>query len=157
MSEILERIVLSDGGASREDYFMAKAASFLISADGAHGVHPNFSEKHDPDYLPRLNGGPVIKLNAGYKYSTTSETAEVFRQICKKLSVPVQNFVVRSDTTCGSTIGAVSSSILGIKTVDVGTPMWAMHSIRETYGMKDQALMNKVLTYYFNRGIESNE
>ncbi len=153
LSEIIERIVLAGGGSSREDYFMAKAASFLISADGAHGVHPNFSDKHDPDYLPRLNGGPVIKLNANYKYSTTSETSLIFHQLCDELSIPVQNFVVRSDMPCGSTIGSISSSILGIRTVDVGNPMWAMHSIRETYGMKDHLLMNKVLTHYFNRGI----
>jgi aspartyl aminopeptidase len=155
LSEILERIVLAGGGASREDYFMAKAASFLISADGAHGVHPNFSDKHDPDYLPRLNGGPVIKFNANYKYSTTSETSLIFHQLCDELSIPVQKFVVRSDMPCGSTIGSISSSILGIKTVDVGNSMWAMHSIRETYGMKDHLLMNKVLTHYFNRGIEN--
>ena len=156
LSELLERIVLSGGGSSREDYFMAKAASFLISADGAHGVHPNFSEKHDPDYLPRLNGGPVIKLNAGYKYSTTSETSVIFQQLCEELSVPVQKFVGRSDMPGGTTIGAISSSILGIKTVDVGNPMWGMHSIRETYGMRDHAMMNKVLSRYFTRGIENN-
>lgn len=155
LSEILERIVLASGGTSREDYFIAKAASFLISADGAHGVHPNFSDKHDPDYLSRLNGGPVIKFNAGYKYSTTSETSEVFRQLCEELSVPVQSFVGRSDMPSGSTIGAISSSILGIKAVDVGNPMWAMHSIRETYGMKDHVFMKKVLTYYFNEGIKN--
>ena len=153
LSEILERIVLTANESNREDYFRAKALSFLISADGAHGVHPNFSEKHDPVYAPSLNKGPVIKLNASYKYATTSETALVFQMLCEDLNIPYQKFVGRSDIPSGSTIGAISSANLGIRTVDVGNPMWAMHSIRETYGMRDHALMNEVLTHYFNRGI----
>jgi aspartyl aminopeptidase len=157
LNELLERIVFSAGEPSKEDFFRAKASSFLISADGAHGVHPNFADKHDPDYSPQLNMGPVIKINASYKYASTSETSLIFQNLCKKLSVPFQKFIGRSDIPGGSTIGAISSANLGIRTVDVGNPMWGMHSIRETYGMKDHVLMNKVLTYYFNRGIEENE
>ena len=151
--EILERIVISGNELLREDFFRAKAASFLISADGAHAVHPNFSDKHDPDYAPRLNGGPVIKLNASYKYATTSETALMFQILCEEMSVPFQKFAGRSDVPSGSTIGAISAANLGIRTVDVGNPMWAMHSIRETYGVRDHSLMKKVLTHYFNKGI----
>lgn len=157
LSEILERIVLADKNNSKEDYFMAKASSFLISADGAHGVHPNFSDKHDPDYAPMLNSGPVIKLNASYKYATTSETSLVFQRLCEELSISYQKFAGRSDIPSGSTIGAISAANLGIRTVDVGNPMWAMHSIRETCGTMDHALMNKVLMHYFNRGITENE
>jgi len=153
LSEILERIILSDNKNTREDFFRAKAASFLISADGAHAVHPNFSDKHDPDYAPKLNGGPVIKMNAGFKYATTSETALVFQNICEELSIPCQKFIGRSDIPGGSTIGAISAANLGIRTVDVGNPMLAMHSIRETYGVKDHYFMNKILTYYFNKGL----
>ncbi|MCK5672788.1 MAG: M18 family aminopeptidase [Spirochaetales bacterium] len=153
LSEILERIVLSVTKNSKEDYFRAKAVSFLISADGAHAVHPNFSDKHDPDYAPQLNKGPVIKLNAAFKYATSSETSLIFQRLCDELSVPFQKFVGRSDIPSGSTIGAISAANLGIRTVDVGNPMWAMHSIRETYGMRDHALMNKILTHYFNKGI----
>ncbi|MCK5154347.1 MAG: M18 family aminopeptidase [Spirochaetales bacterium] len=157
LSEILERIVLSGKENTREDYFRAKAASFLISADGAHAVHPNFIDKHDPDYAPRLNGGPVIKLNAAFKYATTSETALVFQGICDELSIPFQKFAGRSDIPSGSTIGAISAANLGIRTVDVGNPMWAMHSIRETYGMRDHVLMNKILIHYYNKGISAYE
>lgn len=153
LTEILERIVLSSNEDSREDFFRAKAASFLISADGAHAVHPNFSDKHDPDYAPELNKGPVIKSNAAFKYATTSETSLIFERICEELSVPYQKFIGRSDVPSGSTIGAISSANLGIRTVDVGNPMWAMHSIRETYGMRDHDLINKVLTQFFNKGI----
>ncbi len=152
-TEILERIVIARGEISREDFFRAKTNSFFISADGAHGVHPNFKEKHDPDYTPKLNGGPVVKINAGYKYSTTSETAMVFRNLCEQISIPVQTFIGRSDMPGGGTIGAVSAAKLGIKTVDVGNPMWAMHSIRETYGLKDHDMMNRVLFHYYSKGI----
>ncbi|MDA3937718.1 MAG: M18 family aminopeptidase [Spirochaetia bacterium] len=157
LSEILERIVYSNKENTREDYFRAKAASFLISADGAHAVHPNFSDKHDPDYSPKLNKGPVIKLNAAFKYATSSETALVFQGLCEDLSIPFQKFIGRSDMPSGSTIGAISAANLGIRTVDVGNPMWAMHSIRETYGMRDHKLMNDVLTHYYNKGISRNE
>ncbi len=153
LTEILERIVLSANEDSREDFFRAKAASFFISADGAHAVHPNFSDKHDPDYAPELNKGPVVKSNAGCKYATTSETSLIFERICEELSVPYQRFIGRSDSLSGNTIGAISAANLGIRTVDVGNPMWAMHSIRETYGMRDHELMNKVLTRFFNKGI----
>jgi aspartyl aminopeptidase len=155
LAEILERIVLSIDENSRQDYFRAKAASFLISADGAHGVHPNFSDKHDPDYSPRLNGGPVIKLNAAYNYASTSETALVFQGLCEELDVPFQKFIGRSDIPGGSTIGAISSANLGIRTVDVGNSLWAMHSIRETYGMRDHDMMIKVLTHFYNKGISA--
>lgn len=153
LSEILERIVLSDRESTREDFFRAKASSFLISADGTHAVHPNFADKHDPDYAPKLNGGPVIKLSAAFKYATTSETALIFQRICEELSIPFQKFVGRSDIPGGSTIGAISAANLGIRTVDVGNSMWAMHSIRETCGVRDHSMMNKVLTHYFNKGI----
>ncbi len=157
LSEILERISLLEDEHSRDNYFRAKASSFLISADGAHGVHPNFNDKHDPDYAPELNKGPVIKLNAAFKYATTSETSFVFQGICEDLSIPYQKFIGRSDLPGGSTIGAISAANLGIKTVDVGNSMWAMHSIRETYGIKDHELMTRVLTHYFNEGISVYE
>jgi len=127
---------------------------FMIA--GAHAVHPAFSDKHDPDYSPQLNKGPVLKLNASFKYATSSETAAVFQNLCTNLSVPLQKFVGRSDIPSGGTIGAISSANLGIRTVDVGNPMWAMHSIRETYGMRDHALMIKVLNSFYNNGINEN-
>ncbi|MCW8196476.1 M18 family aminopeptidase [Proteobacteria bacterium 005FR1] len=111
--------------------------SMLISADNAHGVHPNYADRHDNNHAPRLNGGPVIKTNANQRYATNSETSAVFQQVCAEQGVPVQYFVSRSDMGCGSTIGPLTATALGIATVDVGIPTFAMHSIRELAGSED--------------------
>ncbi len=153
LKEILERIVLASGGSS-EDFFRAKARSFMISADGAHGVHPNFSDKHDPAYAPVLNGGPVIKMNAKYKYATTREGAARITRLCEEAGVPYQKFIGRSDMLSGGTIGAVSSALLGIKTADIGNPMLAMHSIRETAGTADHLSMITVMREFYRNGVK---
>lgn len=111
--------------------------SLMISADNAHGVHPNFMEKHDENHGPLLNRGPVIKVNANQRYATTSETSAFFRLLCDQAGVPVQIFVARTDMGCGSTIGPVVASEVGVKTIDVGCPTFAMHSIRELAGVQD--------------------
>lgn len=124
--------------------------SLLVSADNAHAVHPNFADRHDDNHGPKLNAGPVIKINSKQRYATTSETAAFFRHLCDQADVPVQSFVVRSDMGCGSTIGPITASRLGVRTVDVGVPTFAMHSIRELAGSQDAAYLIKVLTHYFN-------
>lgn len=111
--------------------------SMMISADNAHGIHPNFMEKHDENHGPLLNHGPVIKVNANQRYATTSETSAFFRMLCEAAEVPVQTFVARTDMGCGSTIGPVVASEVGVKTIDVGCPTFAMHSIRELAGVQD--------------------
>ncbi len=111
--------------------------SMMISADNAHGIHPNFMEKHDENHGPLLNRGPVIKVNANQRYATTSETSAFFRMLCEAAEVPVQSFVARTDMGCGSTIGPVVASEVGVKTIDVGCPTFAMHSIRELAGVQD--------------------
>ncbi|PID27584.1 MAG: M18 family aminopeptidase [Candidatus Cloacimonadota bacterium] len=141
--DILERIS-ANLTSSKEDFYRATANSFQISADGAHAVHPGFAEKHDPDYQPLLNGGPVIKQNANFRYATTSETSAYFENLCRKANVKCQKMMNRSDIPSGSTIGPMSSSILGIKTVDVGNPMLAMHSVREMCGTEDHEMMIRV-------------
>lgn len=123
--------------------------SRMISADNAHAIHPNYSEKHDAEHGPILNKGPVIKTNANQRYATNSETSATFRQLCEQLDVPVQDFVVRTDMGCGSTIGPITASTLGVKTLDIGVPTFAMHSIRELAGSRDAAMLNTVLTKYF--------
>lgn len=148
IKDLLERIIFANGG-NKEDYFRAIASSFQISADGVHAVHPNFADKHDPEYQPEINAGPAIKMNANFRYATTSETAAIFMALCEKAQVPYQKMVNRSDIPSGSTIGPVSSSITGIKTVDVGNPMLAMHSIRELAGAKDHIYMTKVFEVFF--------
>ncbi len=123
--------------------------SLLISADNAHAVHPNYADKHDANHGPKLNAGPVIKVNSNQRYATSSETAGFFRHLCLAEEVPVQSFVTRSDMGCGSTIGPLTASQLGVRTVDIGLPTFAMHSIRELAGSHDLAHMVKVLTAFF--------
>ncbi|UAW97471.1 M18 family aminopeptidase [Halopseudomonas nanhaiensis] len=125
--------------------------SILVSADNAHAVHPNFADRHDANHGPRLNAGPVIKINSNQRYATTSETAALFRDLCEQAGVPVQSFVVRSDMGCGSTIGPITSSRLGVRTVDIGAPTFAMHSIRELAGSRDPDYLIRVLTHFCDR------
>lgn len=125
--------------------------SMMISADNAHAIHPNYADKHDAEHGPKLNHGPVIKTNANQRYATNSETSAYFRQLCEQVDVPVQDFVVRTDMGCGSTIGPMTSSNLGVKTIDIGVPTYAMHSIRELAGSQDAFMLNQVLTQFFNK------
>jgi aspartyl aminopeptidase len=123
--------------------------SLLVSADNAHGVHPNYEGKHDANHGPKLNAGPVIKVNSNQRYATNSETAGFFRYLCLTEEVPVQSFVVRSDMGCGSTIGPITASQLGVRTVDIGLPTFAMHSIRELAGSHDLAHLVRVLSAFY--------
>jgi aspartyl aminopeptidase len=125
------------------------ARSMMISADNAHGIHPNFSDKHDANHGPVLNKGPVIKLNANQRYATTDITSSLFRMLAALDNVPVQEFVVRSDMACGSTIGPITSAEIGVRTIDIGVPQLAMHSIRELAGTDDLINTIKVFKQFF--------
>ena len=116
---------------------MALAESFMISADNAHAVHPNYTEKADPTNRPYLNEGIVLKFNANQKYCTDAVSAAMFRDICKQANVPVQTFTNRSDIAGGSTLGNISNTQVPMNTVDIGLPQLAMHSPYETAGVKD--------------------
>ncbi|CAK8720399.1 M18 family aminopeptidase [Candidatus Electronema halotolerans] len=143
LRELLERL-LPDAAARQT----VLRQSFFISADNAHAVHPNFAAKHDPQHLPKLGLGPVIKFNANQRYATTAASAAKFRQICAQAGVPVQDFVSRSDMGCGSTIGPLTASGIGVETVDVGIPSLAMHSIRETAACADCLHLCAVLRHF---------
>lgn len=119
--------------------------SNLISCDNAHGIHPNFSDKHDANHGPILNQGPVIKINASQRYASNSVSSARFQQACEQADVPVQHFVMRADMACGSTIGPITAGELGIETLDIGAAQWGMHSIRETAGSKDIDLLHRAL------------
>lgn len=132
-----------------ESYARAIHKSLLISADNAHGVHPNYPEKHDEYHGPMLNAGPVIKINANQRYASTDVTQSFFRQLCAQAEVPAQQFVARADMGCGSTIGPITSSVVGVKTVDIGLPTFAMHSIRELAGSRDAEYLVRVFRAFY--------
>lgn len=123
--------------------------SLLVSMDNAHGIHPNYAQRHDEKHGPKLNGGPVIKINANQRYASNSETSSLFKILCEQNSVPVQSFVVRSDMGCGSTIGPITAAELGIKTLDIGVPTFAMHSIRELAGSRDTEYLYTAINSFF--------
>lgn len=146
---ILERIVYTLGG-STEDLYRAIHNSFMISADMAHALHPNYPEKHDPTNHPLINGGPVIKINANQKYVSDGDSTAVFKTICRLAGVPCQTFVNHSDMAGGSTLGNILLSQMEIRGVDIGNPMWAMHSVREMGGSLDHEYVIKAFTTFYN-------
>jgi len=148
LGEILERLCLSQS-PSREDFYLALRHSFLISADMAHAWHPSYADKYEPDYSPLMNQGPVIKVNANHRYASVAESILRFRQLCESAKVPCQKFLVRSDMPCGSTVGPIVAAALGLEAVDIGNPIWAMHSIRETGGTQDHLYLIKALQEYY--------
>jgi aspartyl aminopeptidase len=122
--------------------------SFLISVDNAHAMHPSFKEKTDPNHPVIMNGGPVVKVNANQRYATNSRSAALFKLIAAEEGVPVQDFVMRTDMPCGSTIGPMTAAKLGIATIDAGAPTLSMHSIREITGSSDPHLLYRVITRF---------
>jgi aspartyl aminopeptidase len=124
-------------GRSHEEYLMTLAGSFMVSADNAHALHPNYAEKADPVNRPQMNQGIVIKFNANQKYCTDAVSAAIFKDICIRAKVPYQIFVNRSDVAGGSTLGNISNTQAAMNTVDIGLPQLAMHSSYETAGVKD--------------------
>ncbi|MBF7051845.1 M18 family aminopeptidase [Halomonas sp. KAO] len=151
LGDVLRRVHERLGDGSEEGFIRLIQASRMISCDNAHALHPNFQDKHDAAHGPALNGGPVIKVNASQRYATNSATAALFRDLCREAEVPVQSFVTRADMGCGSTIGPITATELGVPTLDVGVPQWAMHSIRETAGSEDVAYLTRVLAAFCNR------
>ncbi len=145
LEQVLLRVLNSE-----EDFVRCIQHSLLISADNAHGIHPNYADKHDANHGPLLNHGPVIKVNANQRYATTSETSSFFKLLCQQADIPVQSFVTRSDLGCGSTIGPITASQLGVQTIDIGVPTFAMHSIRELAGSKDLGYLLSVLQTFYN-------
>lgn len=144
LSSILKRIVESD-----EDYARMMANSLLISTDNAHGVHPNFADKHDTNHGSVMNAGPVIKINSNQAYASNSETVGLFQHIADLADVPTQSFVSRSDMRCGSTIGPLTATVLGVRAIDVGVPTFAMHSIRELAGSDDAHYLYQILNSFY--------
>jgi aspartyl aminopeptidase len=148
VADVLQRISLQ-AGLDGEDKRRAMARSFFISADMAHAYNPNFPNAYEPGHKVLVNGGPVIKTNVNQRYTTNAETAARFMKLCEKAGVPCQQYAHRSDLGCGSTIGPMIAAQLGVASVDVGSPMWAMHSARESAGVHDHTYMIAALTAAF--------
>ncbi|MDX1755672.1 MAG: M18 family aminopeptidase [Marinobacter sp.] len=145
LASVLERWC---GGEARD---RAISRSMMISADNAHGIHPNYTDRHDANHGPVLNQGPVIKINHNQRYATNSRSAALYRHISDELGLPHQSFVVRSDMACGSTIGPLTAGALGVTTLDIGVPQFGMHSIRELAGSRDSVTLFQVLREFMNR------
>ena len=145
LGDVLARLC---GGAG-EPLSRCLQQSYQVSADMAHAVHPNYADRHDGTHQPLMNHGPVIKNNVNTKYATDGDTSAVFRSACQKAGIIPQEFVNRPDLACGSTIGSLTAALLGLPTVDVGNPMWSMHSAREMAGVADQILMHQALSAFY--------
>ncbi len=149
LRSVLERVVEARDGAGADAFTRAMRRSFLVSADMAHAIHPNYADRHDPEHKPVLGHGPVVKTNANQSYATDGVTWARFEAWCREADVTPQHFVVRSDLPCGSTIGPITAAELGMRTIDVGNPMLSMHSCRETAGAADVPKMIAVLDRFF--------
>ena len=149
LAMILKSLVQAQGGGEA-DFMNAVEKAFMISADNAHGWHPNYPEKMDPTNHPVLGGGPVIKFNAAQKYASDAVSAAVFSEICAKAGVPCQRFVNHSDVAGGSTLGNILASSLPLRGVDMGAAVWAMHSCRETASCKDHEYTFEAFKAFYN-------
>ncbi len=149
LEHTLERLVLARGG-DRAALLGALAASACVSSDNAHAIHPNYPERHDGEHAPMVNRGPAVKINANQRYATSTATAARFVRACDDAGVPHQTFVSRNNMPCGSTIGPVTATRLGIDTVDVGVPQLSMHSARELCGTQDPVWLAAALVSFFS-------
>ena len=148
LRDVLQRIVYTTGG-DFEDFDIAIDKSFMISADQAHALHPNYVEKNDPTNFPIINEGPCIKMAARMSYTSDSVSASFINKLSRDIDVPLQYFVNRSDMPGGSTIGPINSSHLNIKSIDMGCPILGMHSVRELGGSKDQEYIHFLFEKFF--------
>jgi aspartyl aminopeptidase len=129
---------------------LLRANALAISTDNAHAVHPNFADKHDQQHKPKINQGPVLKFNANQRYASSGQGAARFRAACREAKIPLQDFVMRNDLACGSTIGPIMAERFGVETLDIGVPTLAMHSIREVAGNKDAHLLYQALSHFLH-------
>ncbi|MEZ4406847.1 MAG: M18 family aminopeptidase [Polyangiales bacterium] len=145
LDTVLERVSLALG-VDRAGHLAALASSLMLSADMAHALHPNYVDRHEPRHRPAMGAGPVLKSNANQRYATSGPTAAKLRGLAKRADVPLQDFVTRTDLGCGSTIGPITASRLGVPVVDLGAPMLSMHSARECCAAEDHARYCALLT-----------
>lgn len=145
LRDVLTRVLRDHTEKAGGGLERAVTKSWMVSADMAHGVHPNYAELHEPLHKPRLNGGPVIKAHVEHRYATEAESAAFFKVVCADIGVPCQDFVIRTDLACGTTIGPITAAELGIRTVDIGSAQLSMHSVREMAGAADVAMLSAAM------------
>lgn len=148
LANIMRRIAIATD-VDEEGFYQSLDKTFMISADNAHAAHPNYPEKYDITNHPVMGGGPVVKINANCKYMTDAKSSSVFIELCRRSNVPYQYFVNHSDVAGGSTLGNILTSQIDITGVDMGNPIWAMHSAMETGSIKDHEYVIKLFTDFF--------
>ena len=148
LADVLERIA-DARGLSTDQHHQAMAASWCLSVDAGHAIHPNYPQRHDPANHPVLNGGPLLKINTNQRYATDGQGAALWRRVCRAAGVLTQEFVSNNALPCGSTIGPLTATRLGIRTVDVGLPLLSMHSARELAGTDDPLALTKAIEAFF--------
>jgi aspartyl aminopeptidase len=148
LEHVLERLTLAAAG-DRASFLAALQSSVCVSADNAHAVHPNYPERHEVAHRPEVNRGPAIKMNSNQRYATTARGAARFQAACEAADVPWQVFVSRNNMPCGTTIGPITATRLGIETLDVGVPQLSMHSARELCGVEDPVWLSQALGAWF--------
>jgi aspartyl aminopeptidase len=148
LEHVIERLSAA-WGDTRPELLTRLGKSFCVSADNAHAVHPNYAERHEPDHRPMVNHGPAIKINANQRYASSASSAARVAQVFREAGVPFQTFVSRNNMPCGSTIGPITATRLGIDTVDVGVPQLSMHSARELCGVHDPLHLSDALVHFF--------
>ncbi|MDR3083237.1 MAG: M18 family aminopeptidase [Streptomyces sp.] len=147
LGSVLERSVFARGG-SYEDRARAFAGTVCLSSDTGHAVHPNYPDRHDPTHHPRVNGGPILKVNVNNRYATDGSGRAIFAAACEKANVPFQHFVSNNAMPCGTTIGPITAARHGIQTVDIGAAILSMHSVRELCGAQDPYLLANALVAF---------
>jgi aspartyl aminopeptidase len=147
LESVMARLVAARGGTP-DDLARSLVSSACVSADNAHAVHPNYPERHEPGHRPIVNAGPAIKVNSNQRYATSAVTAAGFQRACEQAGVPWQVFVSRNNMPCGSTIGPITATRLGVPTVDVGVPQLSMHSARELCGADDPGHLAAALSVF---------
>ena len=150
LEDALERAVTGWKGGEPQGLSRALARSLLLSVDMAHAVHPNYADRHEPGHRPRIGGGPVIKRNANQSYASEAQGVGQVTALCARLGIAPQSFVTRSDLACGSTIGPITAARVGIRAVDIGSPMLSMHSCREMAGSEDVQPMIDLLQLFLS-------
>jgi aspartyl aminopeptidase len=148
LADVLERIAAARG-LNADQHHQALAGSWCLSVDAGHAIHPNYPQRHDPANHPVLNGGPLLKINANQRYATDAQGAALWRRVCRAAGVPTQEFVSNNAVPCGSTIGPLTATRLGVRTLDVGLPLLSMHSARELAGTQDPLALTRAIEAFF--------